>query len=294
MWKQFFSETHLRIRWLFTILTALYILSFFIFLEPLKGNIVSYDYPFAYNILAFLGIWGMNILTCIVLPYLFPKYFKAKSWTLTRFFAWFLVFCMLIIVVSYFFDVSVQPVENVDEWTNLYFKGYIPPVSIFLASSVLAFFFLYNPKPSVVSELPQTFNPINEIPSSTEAPAPLSIHFYDTNGKKALELNLDCLYYISSANNYIEVFYKKETASPDKATISRILLRNTLKTIEEQNAHLPELYRCHKTFIVNAQQVVAVKGNSKGYTLVLQEIPNEIPVSRHKNSDLETRFPSLL
>ncbi len=274
---------------------SLYILFFFIFLEPLKGDIVSYDYPFAYNFIAFFSITGINIFSCILIPYLFPKYFSAENWTLPRFFTWFFAFCLLIIVFSYFFDVSAHKVENIENWTALYFEGYMPPVFIFLASTILAFFFIYNPKTESETILPQTYNQTFETPLSAQIPI-TTLKFFDTSGKNNLVLTLENLYYVTSANNYIEVFYKKEPTKEAvaKIALSRMLLRNTLKTIEQQYVHLPELYRCHKTFIVNTQKVVAIKGNTKGYSLVLQELDIEIPVSRHKNSELEKMFAHLL
>jgi DNA-binding LytR/AlgR family response regulator len=299
MWKQFFYKSNLRVRWLFSILLPAYLMAFFIFLKPLEGNVVSYNYTIVSWFFIFTAYVGITLFCCFLLPHLFPKYFIPEKWNLTRFLLWFFTFCFLVITVSYFADLQAQQVNDFRGWTMLYFKSYMTPISVFLAATVLLFFFLYNPQvePEVKSEiaLPQSYNQIvkpvmPQILQVTDA----AIKFYDISGKNSLEVKLENLYYITSANNYIEVFYTKKTDNTTEfdcpIVLSKILFRNTLKTIEEDYASVSSLYRCHKAYIVNTQKVTSIKGNTKGYILYFKDIDSEIPVSRHKNEELEKIF----
>ena len=115
------------------------------------------------------------------------------------------------------------------------------------------------------------------------------LRFITQNKHSNIEILIEQLYYITSANNYVEIFYEK-----DNGHLNRLLLRSTLKNIEEQNQSLPMLFRCHKAFIVNSQKIKNIKGNTKGYSLILENVNEHIPVSRQKNEELEKRFPHLL
>jgi LytTr DNA-binding domain len=312
MWKQFFHKKHLRLRWLFSFLLPLYIMAFSLVLEPLKGDIVRYDYPLIDIIVISLLFVSLVAFFCIGLPYLIPKYFHSEKFNLLRFFTWFFLILFLAATISYYFDRRYHEAGQTTEWAILYCKDYMIPLCIFLSSIILPFFFVYKFKEHKEIKLADYKEPlipenddlsinkalsVNSTPVSIDAPyaCPL-LKFHDSSGKNMLEIKLENLYYITSANNYIEVFYKKEDCQPLKETSNfvptRILLRNTLKNVEEQNTHVTELYRCHKAFIVNKQKVLNMKGNAKGHTLILKDIALEIPVSRNKNAEIELRLPS--
>ena len=118
---------------------------------------------------------------------------------------------------------------------------------------------------------------------------PSSIKITDNYSKVFIVFELEQLYYIASADNYIEVFWGE-----NNEPLNRIMIRNTLKAIEEKYEDIPSLFRCHKGYIVNCQKVIKVEGNAKGYFLSLKDVPEKIPVSRNKKEDLENLFSHLL
>ena len=61
--------------------------------------------------------------------------------------------------------------------------------------------------------------------------------------------------------------------------LKKTLLRGSLSRFEEQ-AHHPDVVRCHRSFVVNLRQVASVSGNAQGYKLQLQNYPSPIPVAR--------------
>ena len=307
MWKQFFHKNNIRLRWLFAILLPVYILAFFLVLEPLKGEIVAYAYQWEEIVRIYFAYLIIMFFFCILLPFWMPKFFSAKNFSLVRFFSWFFSVVLTGAIVSYYFDSQYQDTGNTTNWTVLYFKTYMLPVCVFLATIILPFFLMYNPKSKTekveqndtATLIPESYtimpkDIVKEQPSAVCA-TPI-LKFTDANGKNMLEIPLGNLYYITSANNYIEVFYQKEDSTQqnisESFTPTRLLLRNTLKIVEEQNIHIPELYRCHKAYIVNKQKVVKVKGNAKGHALVLKDIDLEIPVSRNKNAEIEHLLPT--
>jgi hypothetical protein len=303
MWKQFFHKSNIRVRWLFSILLPAYLIAFMVFLKPLEGPVVVYNYSMANLLFVFISYVLITLFSSVLLPCLVPKYFNPEKWNVTRFLMWFFTFCMVVIIFSYLTDLKLQQVGDLNAWTMLYLKSYMAPIAVFLAATVLIFFFIYNPQiePDVKPEmvLPQSYNLVVKTLTTHIPQTPsLSIKFYDTSGKNILVVQLENLYYITSANNYIEIFYNKKTANSaeldNPIVLSKILFRNTLKTIEEDNATIPSLYRCHKAYIINTQKVTSIKGNTKGYTLYFKDIDVEIPVSRNKNEELEKVFQHIL
>ena len=102
--------------------------------------------------------------------------------------------------------------------------------------------------------------------------------------KDHFEIYLDSLLYITSADNYINVYYFKNK------TLTNKLIRNTLSNIEDHFSNIKEIIRCHKSYIVNIFHVKSISGNSAGYKLQLNKIDFPIPVSRRYNKTILDAF----
>jgi DNA-binding LytR/AlgR family response regulator len=117
---------------------------------------------------------------------------------------------------------------------------------------------------------------------------PKIMRFSDSFNEKNLQVPLNSLYYITSAQNYIEIFYQNKNAIH-----TRQILRNSLKAIEEEmiiNDDNSSLIRCHTAFIVNREKVVELRGLAKLAQFILEDIDTSIPVSRQKYAELGTQF----
>jgi DNA-binding LytR/AlgR family response regulator len=79
---------------------------------------------------------------------------------------------------------------------------------------------------------------------------------------------------IKSANNYIEVIYKKE----DK--VGKRLIRNTLKNTENLFEKYSNMVRCHRSCIVNRNYIQKVTKGSDGLILTMYDYEQQIHVSR--------------
>ena len=58
------------------------------------------------------------------------------------------------------------------------------------------------------------------------------------------------------------------------------LKRISLKQFEQQLTDYPNLIRCHRTYLLNIQQVIKYSGNSQGYLTFFNETADKVPVSR--------------
>ena len=107
-----------------------------------------------------------------------------------------------------------------------------------------------------------------------------SVVITSESGKEKIEIDLNDLLFIKSIDNYVEVYRK------DRENIKIILLRSSLKRIEENLKKYPFLFRCHRTYLANVNNISRVTGNSQGYKLIYDGVEYYIPVSRSSSKRL--------
>lgn len=299
MWKYFFLKRNLKLRWIFCAVSSIYIVLFTSLLEPLKNENYHYGYGWEDNIVA-IGIFGLIItFFSIVLPYLFPLFFDEPRWRFSRFTLWFVGLILMGSIASLFLDFKIYGFDYNIKNIVSYFIDYQLYVAFFTLLPIVLFFygelgiFYKFDKYALISNSDiqqpeiQTYKSYFQLEKSVRTDNDSLLVFFDRKGNKELEVCFDNVYYINSTDNYVDIIYETE-----KNKLERKTLRATLKSIEENNRHLPNLFRCHKAYIVNTQKVKTVKGNTKGYYLQLDNISHEIPVSRHKNTQLTHKLIS--
>lgn len=100
------------------------------------------------------------------------------------------------------------------------------------------------------------------------------IPFYDEKGILRFSVKKESFLFLEAAENYVSICYF------DKGKISKYLLRDTLKNMEEIFDGT-EIIRCHRSYIVNFDKVKVIRKDKEGLTLEL-DIPSgmSIPVSK--------------
>jgi DNA-binding LytR/AlgR family response regulator len=127
---------------------------------------------------------------------------------------------------------------------------------------------------------------INEILKNKKYKYDKVIVLEDENKNKKFSVSLDSLLYITAADNYIDIYLFEDNK------IRHELIRNSLTTIEKTFTSTKQLFRCHKSFIINLNNVVSVTGNTAGYKLKLKNTDTLIPVSRKHNNRVVEIFNS--
>jgi hypothetical protein len=100
------------------------------------------------------------------------------------------------------------------------------------------------------------------------------IPFYDEKGILKFSIKKENLLYLESAENYVNICYL------NKGKVSKYLLRDTLKKIEE-NFSGSEIIRCHRSYIVNFEKVKVIRKDKDGLRLEFDNPSvTDIPVSK--------------
>ena len=98
--------------------------------------------------------------------------------------------------------------------------------------------------------------------------------FYDEKSVLKFSIKKDSLLYLESSENYVTIFYL------NKEKISKYLLRDTLKNMEEKFSGT-EIIRCHRSYMVNFEKVKVIKKDKDGLKLELDNPSiTDIPVSK--------------
>lgn len=132
---------------------------------------------------------------------------------------------------------------------------------------------------SVLDDNLHDFQQKNQDRSEIEAKKDNNVTLIAENEKDIIELNIDYLQYIESADNYANIVFL------DQNKLKKELLRGTLKRFEQQISQ-PFVMRCHRSFIVNLNQVANISGNAQGYRITLKNNGTIIPVARNYGASI--------
>lgn len=137
---------------------------------------------------------------------------------------------------------------------------------LLLPYSILWLYFSWRDKKEQIDRLA-------EFPPFTEN-ARNMIPFYDDKGILKFSVKKENLLYLESAENYVNICYL------NKGKVSRYLLRDTLKKIEENFAGT-EIIRCHRSYMVNFEKIKIISKDRDGLKLGFDSPSvSDIPVSK--------------
>jgi hypothetical protein len=138
---------------------------------------------------------------------------------------------------------------------------------LLLPYSVLWLYFSWEEKNERLAEIAQSGQPQADNSKNM-------FTFLDEKGVLRFSLKLENLLYLEASDNYVNIYYL------NKEKISRFLLRNTLKRLEETFKG-SEIIRCHRSYMVNCEKVKIIRKDKDGLKLEL-DVPsaNDLPVSK--------------
>ena len=218
---------------------------------------------------------------------MFPKKFNQESWRLVDEIG-------IIIVILFSIGLGVTAIVIYMEGLTYSLSNFAATypeiqynvllVSVFPVAGLLFFnrYKLLKQQSKLVDELNQQ---LTQIRSRSQKPASRkndSITLLSETGKESVRLSLKDLLFITSANNYIYVYYRTQNE------VKTELLRNKLKEIENSLKSYPFLFRCHRTCIVNVDNVLSVEKNSQVYKLNFADYDKSVQVARSKTKKLHS------
>jgi DNA-binding LytR/AlgR family response regulator len=280
MIRQYLDQPYPQVenRWKLIVLISLFVSIFMFVFQPFGLS----QFRSAYKPLILLGYGGVTFVVLVInifgITSLLRRWFKLKTWTVKKQIIWLIWIVFTIGLGNYFYSTlrfsfwGWQSLVKFQIFTVL--VGIIPIVVITIVEQNI--------------KLKQNLSSAHEInqnikPQSLTQKAEIVTIITD-NKKDKFEIDISNLLYIESTGNYIEIFYELNDM------VKKTLLRCTIKRIENQLSQYPNLFKCHRAYLVNTSKIVQVKGNSQGLKLLLKNSEVEIPVSRSLSNGLKSQL----
>ncbi len=249
---------------------GLFVFWFLVNFEPYGINWITGEGKYIYLAGYGVTVGSLLIFTQIIVPTYLPKIFDEQFWTVGKQFAYllFVVSMVMLGCFVYFHWYYSGMVFSVQAFLLFYLETF--SLALFPVVGLVLFDYFW-----MLNKYRQPHQKIQETSMEPEA-AVQQIILKDENKKETLTLAPSDLYYLKSANNYLEIFYL-ENQTPKKR-----LLRNTLTNIQQQ-IPAPYFVKCHRSYLVNQQKIKKITGNAQGYKLHLDANDWVVPVARSKS-----------
>jgi len=262
------DKNNTRLKWLFVLLTTLFMIFTLNFLEPFHINNPTFDLRFALLLSGYAVTGGLFLLvsefkmTPLLLGFFqrsWQQFLVEHTWHILTIA---LGVCLYSNVVHLMF-----PIYNFPAFS--YFEALEKTVLVGIIPIGFAAMFKY-------------FQFKKQLTYQHDS----LIHLQAKGANDWLKIELEQLLFIESSDNYVCVYYL------ENGQRQRQLLRGSLKHMAEQLEDLP-VQRCHHSFIVNLTAVRYADGNARGMKLYLRQCEEPVPVSRKYVRSISESLASL-
>lgn len=226
-------------------------------------NLKSQELFFYSSLVILTGVLVV-VISRVILYYYNKKEIRTKLW------AFLLIIALEVVSMSMFYTIYESFFIINDNRTHLeVFSASIQNTALvlLLPYAVLWLYFSWQDKIYKLEML-------TESEESAVIDGKMMIPFKDEKGTMRITIKLDDVLYLKGADNYLTIFYL------NKNSVSKFLLRNTIKNLEKELANKP-ITRCHRSYMVNFEKIKVIR-RERG-VLILEmdtEPPIEIPVSK--------------
>jgi len=233
----------------------------------------------AYGLVTFVTVF-FNVG---VLPDIIPTFFKSRSWTVLHeiLFEVYNLLCITVgntIMHAFLFQQPFSFTVLMSFFLPTFSIGFFPVVFYVLYQQIV----LEKENVAISNDIQPLVSlhlehERNEAQLSQLSENNSSVTLSSDDGREEYTLPAQSIIYLEAAANYVELVYWEEgNAKPRK-----MLFRNTMKNIEALLSDYPQVFlRCHRSFVVNIEQIKTVRGNSQGIDLFLGDGIDLVPVSR--------------
>ncbi len=245
--------------------------------------------PFGFDELSAAIKWqhaiGFGVVTFLVsvflqtaVPWWFPALFHEEGWRSWKEIVFLLLTTLFIGAANYGLMLVLYP-----QTTSLagFFRaqlitlqvGVFPVVAIVFMKQMV----MYRRFAAQAEAASDDIHALGDVPAKpAESPflAPPLLTLQGDNQKETVTFPADDLLFIASADNYVRLHLLQNSE------MKTVMLRSTLKKMEEQLAGQLQFFRCHRMYFVNLRAVEEVSGNAQGLKLHLTGGAGPLPVSR--------------
>ncbi len=266
-----------EMRWVVILFHGLFVAIFLPIFKPFQDIFLT-NTPFinaGLGIVVSLVLAFNHFLISKVLP------IDLKKWTIGKSILWTMYDVLAVILGVFIYQnywTNFDAFTWIDLWRITYSTIALAAIPVMI-STILLENWLLRRNLRRASELQQSVQEQKPIPPQTTNPTPITannpefLSLFSDNKSEWIKLRPKDLILLESSDNYVCIYYK------EKEKVQKKLLRSTLTKLEHQ-IELASIFRCHRSYMVNINQIKQVEGNSRGLQLDLLDLDQTIPVSR--------------
>jgi hypothetical protein len=238
-------------------------------------------YTIAENFLKYLFLAGFGFITFLVcyffffgVPRMFPDYFQPNVYTIGK--NIFISMVCIFFIGCFNLLYSAWVVKyNLSLQTFLSFQLITLSVGLFPTVVTVAYRYdrLMKRNTASANELNAGFESFRKSHPESKVETD-RIKFQSETAEEDLSIAESDFVFAESADNYIKLHYLRE------GKLKQHLIRQTMTKLQDSLTNHPSLIRCHRSFLVNLNQVISANGNAQGLRLSLRHTDLSIPVSR--------------
>ncbi len=257
---------------------------FMVLYKPFGGD--AFSAAFMISCAAFAAL-----LTTVIIPLVFPKHFNENKWTLKRNLVW-VVWMNIIFLIIMFFGSNIYVIFRYNNFHDFTFENFLwwfyiqivfgIPLGIII--NLVNQYYLLKKHHKIAVNINNTVEKEKLEPVQTSLGHDNQKRF-PNNGLSPLEFEIDKfnkvtfavddLIYVEALGNYINIaYYNQEN--------KKITIRETISNVEQKIGASELIYKPHRSYLVNLQNIENVTGDSQGLKIHLKGSEKIIPVSRNK------------
>lgn len=247
-----------------------------LFLTGIAVSAILYIFqPFGFHsyeknkIIASLG-FGLITLVCLLFSNSLAKkqlhLIFNKKWTILKEIGYILFVLILISASNLYYLSLIVDGFQVGVSSFIYTLSLTSAIGIFPITGIVLI--RYN------STLKYNLNKIIQEGRSSEAMQNSAVTFENTNKTEPdFTIGINNFLFLEAIKNHVHIYYLED------GLVKTTSIRNTLTNIEKQ-VNNDAVFQCHRSFLINLNQIKTAKGNSNGYKIHLKDYEPTIPVSR--------------
>lgn len=263
---------------------------FMVFYKPFGGD--AYSAAFMISCAGFAGL-----LTTVIIPLIFPKYFNEHKWTLKRNLVW-VIWMNIIFLIIMFFGSNIYVIFRYHNFHDFTFENFLwwfyiqivfgIPLGIII--NLVNQYYLLKKHHKIAANINNIVEKEKLEQEQTTLESDKQNRFpnnelnkleFETDKFNKVTVGVDNLIYVEALGNYINIaYYYKENR--------KITIRETISNIEQKIGASKLIYKPHRSYLVNLQNIQNVTGDSQGLKIHLKDSEKIIPVSRNKIKEFRT------
>jgi len=269
---------------------------FMVLYKPFGGD--AYSAAFMISCAGFAAL-----LTTVIIPLIFPKYFNEHKWTLKRNLVW-VIWMNIIFLIIMFFASNIYVIFRYNSFQDFTLENFLwwfyiqivfgIPLGIII--NLVNQYYLLKKHLKIADNINHTVEKekLEQVQTSlgydkqkrfpNNGLSPLE---FETDKFNKVSFRVDNLIYVEALGNYINIVYcYKENR--------KITIRETISNIEQKIGASKLIYKPHRSYLVNLQNIENVTGDSQGLKIHLKGSGKIIPVSRNKIKEFRTLVTAVL